>query len=108
MRGLGTYSGIWEKILELFTILVSVLGVCLYMTVMQLISSISDTPRTTVDQSIRQPPEKFIRAETDPPNAAKAMSKHAHSNKMRKEDFLMSEKSNVVLLFLLTNVPSCP
>ena len=44
-----------------------------------------------------------MRAERDPPNAAKAMSMHAHSNKLRKEDFPMSEKSNVILLFLLTN-----
>ena len=50
----------------------------------------------------------------DPPNTAKAMSTHAHSNKLRKEDFHMSEKSKVIFLFLLTNnsesssVPSCP
>jgi hypothetical protein len=42
-----------------------------------------------------------MKAERDPPNAAKGM--HAHSNKLRKEEFPMSEKSNVILLFLLTN-----
>ncbi|XP_039649843.1 uncharacterized protein LOC120555230 isoform X2 [Perca fluviatilis] len=55
-------------------------------------SSKSDTPRTTIDRSLRQPPEKSMRAERDPPNAAKAMSTHARSNKLRKEDFPMSEK----------------
>lgn len=80
---LGTYSGIWEKILELFKILVSVLGVLVHD---HYIFSISDTPRTTIDRSLRQPPEKSMRAERDPPNAAKAMSTHAHSNKLRKED----------------------
>ncbi|XP_049900255.1 uncharacterized protein LOC126390140 [Epinephelus moara] len=59
---------------------------------MQPIFSISDTLRTTIDRSLRQPPEKSMRAERDPPNAAEAMSTHAHSNKLRKEDFPMSEK----------------
>ena len=70
---------------------------------MTVIFSIGDTPRTTIDRSLSQPPEKSMRAERDPPNAAKAMSMHAHSNKLRKEDFPMPEKSNVILLFLLTN-----
>ncbi|XP_042610152.1 uncharacterized protein LOC109091630 isoform X6 [Cyprinus carpio] len=35
---------------------------------------------------------RSLRAERDPPNAAKATSMHAHSNKLRKEDFPMSEK----------------
>ncbi|XP_049446669.1 uro-adherence factor A-like isoform X2 [Epinephelus fuscoguttatus] len=59
---------------------------------MQPIFSISDTPRTTIDRSLRKPPEKSMRAERDPPNAAEAMSTHAHSNKLRNEDFPMSEK----------------
>ncbi|MEQ2244370.1 hypothetical protein ILYODFUR_016409 [Ilyodon furcidens] len=50
----------------------------------------SDTPRTTINQSLRQPLQKSIRAERDPPNAAKAMS--TYTQKLRKDAFPMSEK----------------